>query len=64
MEVFKLSSDATDLASVDLTDAGLFADGPPHELFARMRTIAGYRDSHPSLNSANLSTAAASVGAV
>ena len=38
-----MSSDATDLASVDLTDAGLFADGPPHELFARMRSEAPVR---------------------
>jgi cytochrome P450 len=27
----------TDIASVDLTDRDLFADGPPHELFARLR---------------------------
>lgn len=27
----------TDLAKVDLTDLDLFADGPPHALFARMR---------------------------
>ena len=27
----------TDLGEVDLTDANLFADGPPHELFARLR---------------------------
>jgi cholest-4-en-3-one 26-monooxygenase len=33
-----MSSEATkDLASVDLTDLDLFADGPPHALFARMR---------------------------
>jgi cytochrome P450 len=40
-----LSSDpeVADLASVDLTDPGLFADGPPHELFARMRSEAPVR---------------------
>jgi cytochrome P450 len=27
-----------DLSSVDLTDLALFADGPPHELFARLRS--------------------------
>jgi cytochrome P450 len=27
----------TDLSSLDLTDLNLFADGPPHALFARMR---------------------------
>lgn len=27
-----------DLAALDLTDLDLFAEGPPHELFARMRT--------------------------
>jgi cytochrome P450 len=32
-----------DLASVDLTDLELFADGPPHELFARMRAEAPVR---------------------
>ena len=31
---------AVDLASVDLSDVDLFADGPPHELFARMRAEA------------------------
>jgi cytochrome P450 len=30
--------DVSDLASVDLTDVEQFADGPPHELFARMRS--------------------------
>jgi linalool 8-monooxygenase len=29
-----------DLATVDLTDTSYFQDGPPHELFARMRTEA------------------------
>jgi cholest-4-en-3-one 26-monooxygenase len=29
-----------DLASVDLSDPAVFADGPPHELFARMRAQA------------------------
>jgi len=29
-----------DLAEVDLTDSAWFADGPPHELFARMRAEA------------------------
>ncbi len=33
----------TDLATVDLTDVELFADGPPHELFARMRAEAPVR---------------------
>jgi cytochrome P450 len=32
-----------DLASVDLLDAKWFADGPPHELFARMRAEAPIR---------------------
>ncbi|GAA4821133.1 cytochrome P450 [Actinomycetospora corticicola] len=32
-----------DLESVDLTDLGYFEDGPPHELFARMRTEAPVR---------------------
>jgi linalool 8-monooxygenase len=32
-----------DLATVDLTDADLFLDGPPHELFARMRAEAPVR---------------------
>lgn len=32
-----------DLASVDLTDPELFADGPPHELFGRMRVEAPVR---------------------
>jgi linalool 8-monooxygenase len=27
-----------DLSSLDLTDLALFADGPPHELFARLRS--------------------------
>lgn len=31
---------AVDLDSVDLSDNNLFADGPPHELFARMRAEA------------------------
>jgi cholest-4-en-3-one 26-monooxygenase len=31
-------NNASDLSSVDLTDVELFADGPPHELFARMRS--------------------------
>jgi cytochrome P450 len=31
-------TDVSDLASVDLTDAELFTNGPPHELFARMRS--------------------------
>ena len=31
------STGTTDLSSVDLTDLDLFADGPPHALFARMR---------------------------
>lgn len=30
-------NDAVDLSSLDLTDLDLFEDGPPHELFARMR---------------------------
>ena len=30
-----------DLATVDLTDLSYFQDGPPHELFARMRKAAG-----------------------
>lgn len=30
-----------DLATVDLTDLSYFQDGPPHELFARMRKEAG-----------------------
>jgi cytochrome P450 len=33
-------TDATDLAKVDLTDLDLWRDGPPHELFARMRSEA------------------------
>jgi cytochrome P450 len=36
-------SNESDLASVDLTDVELFADGPPHELFARMRSEAPVR---------------------
>jgi len=32
-----------DLATVDLMDASLFTDGPPHELFARMRAEAPVR---------------------
>jgi cytochrome P450 len=37
-----MSTTAADLdfAQVDLMDEGLFEDGPPHELFARMRTEA------------------------
>jgi cholest-4-en-3-one 26-monooxygenase len=34
---------AADLAKVDLTDLELFADGPPHELFGRMRAEAPVR---------------------
>ena len=30
-----------DLATVDLTDLTYFQDGPPHEIFARMRTAPG-----------------------
>jgi cytochrome P450 len=37
------TTDASDLASVDLTDVELFTDGPPHELFARMRSEAPVR---------------------
>ena len=33
----------TDIAAVDLTDLDLWADGPPHELFARMREEAPVR---------------------
>jgi len=33
----------SDLAQVDILDARWFADGPPHELFARMRTEAPVR---------------------
>src|SRR5437667_443286 len=32
-----------DLAHVDLLDPGWFADGPPHDLFARMRAEAPVR---------------------
>jgi len=32
-----VTADAVDLAVVDLMDPAWFADGPPHELFARMR---------------------------
>jgi len=35
--------DTADLAKVDLTDLDLFADGPPHALFARMRDEAPVR---------------------
>jgi cytochrome P450 len=35
--------DLVDLASVDLMDVKWFADGPPHELFARMRAEAPVR---------------------
>lgn len=35
-----MSVDTSDLATVDLTDPQLFVDGPPHELFARMRAEA------------------------
>lgn len=34
---------SVDLASVDLTDLDLWAEGPPHELFARMRAEAPVR---------------------
>jgi cytochrome P450 len=37
------STDTTDLAQVDLLDPKWFADGPPHELFARMRAEAPVR---------------------
>ncbi|GAA5156761.1 cytochrome P450 [Pseudonocardia eucalypti] len=33
----------TDLAEIDLTDPSWFAEGPPHELFARMRAEAPVR---------------------
>ena len=32
-----------DLETVDLMDVSLFSDGPPHELFARMRAEAPVR---------------------
>src|SRR5689334_1209248 len=32
-----VSPQQVDLEQVDLTDASWFADGPPHELFARLR---------------------------
>ncbi len=35
--------ESVDLDSVDLMDAAWFADGPPHELFARMRSEAPVR---------------------
>ena len=35
-----------DLASVDLTDLGLWSEGPPYELFARMREQAPVRWNH------------------
>ena len=37
------STTTTDLASVDLTDLGWWNDGPPYELFARMRKEAPVR---------------------
>lgn len=35
------------LASLDLNDPALFADGPPHALFARMRAEAPVRWNRP-----------------
>jgi hypothetical protein len=38
-----LNPATADLAAVDLTDLDLWADGVPHELFARMRAEAPVR---------------------
>lgn len=38
-----MATHTSDLSSVDLTDLDLWTDGPPHELFARMRTEAPVR---------------------
>lgn len=41
-----------DLRTVDLTDLELWADGPPRELFARMRAEAPVRWNPPPLDHA------------